>query len=257
MTSDATFPKSFGVLLYPQFEVLDVAGPIEALNTLARLEASDGEDKQPYKDITLSLIAKTFDQVTPGPIYPDKAGVNFSGRQFYQPTHTFDNAPQLDVLLVPGGYGSLSPLPGGGQADLDEAIAFIRKTYDGYDGHPPLKYLISVCTGSGLLAQSGVLDGRRATTNKAAWKEVTPLGEETYWVATARWVVSGNVWTTSGVSAGTDGMVAWLAKMLPEKVVEQVTISMEYSPARKPEDDPFAAVWGCQDVPPRRSQDES
>ncbi|KAK3113103.1 hypothetical protein LTR53_009920 [Teratosphaeriaceae sp. CCFEE 6253] len=246
------FPKSFGLLLYPQFEVLDVAGPIETLNTLARLKIKDdnGQDKQPFAEITLSIIAKTWAPVTPGPIAPDTAGVNFSGRQLYCPTHTFDNAPQVDFLLVPGGFGSLSPLPGGAEADVDDAIAYIQRAYRGCDGCKPLNYLMSVCTGAALLARAGVLDHQEATTNKQAWRYVTPLGTKTYWKADARWVVSGNIWSTSGVSAGTDGMIAWLSHMLPDKIVEQVVNSMEYNRVSDPADDPFCKVNDCHDVPP-------
>lgn len=48
--------------------------------------------------------------------------------------------------------------------------------------------MIAVCTGSGLIARAGLLDGHHATTNKAAWKAITPLGPRTYWVGHARWV---------------------------------------------------------------------
>lgn len=67
------------------------------------------------------------------------------------------------------------------------------------------KYILSVCTGSQVLARAGVLEGKKATTNKHAFKLIV---EETRdmnitWVAKARWVVDGNVWTSSGVTAGT------------------------------------------------------
>ena len=137
------FPKSFGLLLFPQFEVLDVAGPIEALNCLARFPSFDA--------MKMSVIAPTTDPVNPGPIAPDNLGRDFVGVQHYLPTYTFANAPPLDVLIVPGGLGV--------KADVRDAVSFIRNTYYGRDGHPPLKYLISVCNGAALLARAGVLDG--------------------------------------------------------------------------------------------------
>ena len=243
MASKSDTPKSFGLLLYPQFEVLDWAGPIEALNTLSR--------KPEYQDMTLSVIAKTLDPVTPGPIGKDKTSINFTGRQLYLPTHTFETAPVLDVLLVPGGYGSLSPLPDGSEADLDSTIKFIRKTYEGCDGKPPLRYAMSVCTGAALFARAGILDGHRATSNKAAWGAVTPTGPKTYWVAHARWVVSGNIWTTSGVSAGTDGMIAWMSEIYPQEIVDEVVNGMEYNREPDPDDDPFQKIFNAQDVPPQ------
>ena len=66
----------------------------------------------------------------------------------------------------------------------------------------------------------------------------------------ARWVVSKNIWTTSGVSAGIDGMIAWLAHMFPEKLVEHVVNVMEYSREKDAWNDPFSKVYGVEDVPP-------
>lgn len=233
MSKQTIPPLSYGVLLYPQFEVLDIAGPIEALNTLARMPDQDGIS---FGGMTFCYIAKTMEAVTPGPSPPDK----FASKQLYIPHYTFANAPQLDVLLVPGGLGSVP------WHDLLEAVDFISGRYRS------LQYLISVCTGAGLLAKAGVLDGRRATTNKAAWDDITALGPKTHWIAEARWVEAGNVWTTSGVSAGTDGMIAMLSKIFHNHsdIMNQVVTSMEYSRVTDPDNDPYASINGCSDVLP-------
>lgn len=76
----------------------------------------------------------------------------------------------------------------------DPAVEFIRKTY------PKLKYLLTICTGAGVAAKAGVLDGKRATTNKAAWNETVKLGPKVKWVSPARWTIDGKIWTSSGVS---------------------------------------------------------
>ena len=65
-----------------------------------------------------------------------------------------------------------------------------------------LDYVLSVCTGAVSLAKSGVLNGKRATTNKSAWSFGTSSGTNITWVPTARWVEDGKVWTSSGVAAG-------------------------------------------------------
>ena len=72
------------------------------------------------------------------------------------------------MLLVPGGAAARSP-------DLGTEIEFIRAVF------PKLQYLITICTGAGIAAQAGVLDGRRATTNKAAWGVITAMGREVRW----------------------------------------------------------------------------
>ena len=107
-------------------------------------------------------------------------------------THTFQNAPALDILLVPGGAGNLVL----DQEENTSVEDFVAKRYKQLD------YLLSVCTGSKSLAKSGVLDGKRATTNKRAWDEVTQFGTGVEWVPSARWVEDGNIWTSSGVAAG-------------------------------------------------------
>jgi putative intracellular protease/amidase len=127
-----------------------------------------------------------------------QAGSNFS--QSIVPTHTFKHPPKdLEVLIVPGGLGSRAPPPA-----LLDAVAYIKDVY------PRLRYIISVCTGATLLARAGVLDGRRATTNKHAWAWAVTTGPNVTWVPAARWVVDGNVWTTSGVAVR--AACAWSAR---------------------------------------------
>ncbi len=107
-------------------------------------------------------------------------------------THGFDTAPPLDILFVPGGMGNRVL-----HEQNDTVVEdFIAARY------PALTYLASVCTGSASLAKSGVLNGKRATTNKGAWNFSTEFGEGVQWVASARWTEDGNIWTSSGVAAG-------------------------------------------------------
>ena len=95
---NSSVPLSYGLLLFPQFEVLDAAGPIEALNALSYYFD--------HQEIKLSVIAQTMEPVSPGPVPPNKTSQHFTGQQLYQPTHTFETAPVLDVLIVPGGRGT-------------------------------------------------------------------------------------------------------------------------------------------------------
>lgn len=198
----------------------------------------------PSSNLALRLVAANLSPVSCGPIAPDTTGLAFAGPQTLQPSHTFTTCPALDVLLVPGGPGALTPTPSGQAADTDAALDFIRMRFDS------LKYLITVCTGAGIAAQAGVLDGKMATANKRRWHQVVALGPRTHWVANARWVVDGKLWTTSGVSAGIDGVVAWIARVFGDTVADQVCLGMEYVRRMDSADDPFAGINGVEDVLP-------
>ncbi|KAJ5379839.1 uncharacterized protein N7496_002267 [Penicillium cataractarum] len=166
------------------------------------------------ESITLSLLSTTLDPVsTQSPDIPTTTG------QSILPTHTFATAPPLDPPVT-------------------EAIAFIQRTY------PTLQYLITVCTGSGLVARAGVLDGKRATSNKMVWREMSALRAEVEWVARARWVVDGNIWTSSGVSAGIDVTLAWIGEVFGKEKAKGIADWIEYSRHEDPDVDPFAELYG-------------
>lgn len=216
LTRGPAKPLSFGVVLFPAFQALDVFGPLDALNILSRSYKMD-----------LYILAETLDPVSTKPSTKD-LGSDFAQRVV--PTHTFATAPPLDVLLVPGGLGTRVP-------GIASAVDFVQRVF------PTLRYLITVCTGSGLAARAGVLDGRRATTNKLAWNETVALRPEVRWVRKARWVEDGNVWTSSGVSAGMDVTFAWIRAVYGEDVGTSVADRMEYTPILDPDNDPFADRW--------------
>ncbi len=115
-------------------------------------------------------------------------------------THTLKTAPPLDILVVPGGIGDLALVEHNDGVIEDFIAARFDKT----------EYILSVCNGPGLLARAGVLDGRRATATKGLWDNVTRFGRNITWVPSVRWVQDGKVWTSSGVLAGMDMMVAFL-----------------------------------------------
>ncbi|KXG52986.1 DJ-1 domain, InhA-type [Penicillium griseofulvum] len=196
---------------------MDVFGPMDCFNILS----------QSY-NVTLALLSSTLEPVTTKP--PTCA--NAIG-QSVVPTHTFLDAPSLDLLLIPDGLGTRGSSPA-----IVDAISYIRDVY------PQLKYLVTVCTGSGLAARAGVLVGKRATTNKMAWAEVTTLAVDVHWVHRARWVVDGNVWSPSGISAGIDLILAWIEEMYGSEVARHSSNTIEYTRHEDPSHDPFAELSG-------------
>ncbi|KFX97997.1 hypothetical protein O988_04593 [Pseudogymnoascus sp. VKM F-3808] len=218
-------PSSFGILLFPAFEALDVFGPLDALNLFSA-----------QRQLKLALIAPNLDPVSTAPRSAAMNPFNSTFSESIVPTHTFDTAPPLDVLLIPGGIGTRSPDP-----FFDEHLAFIRHQF------PKVRYLITVCTGAFLAARSGILDGRNATTNKRAWADAPVYGPKVRWIAHARWITDGKVWSSAGVSAGIDAVLAWIAEVYGLDVAEELALSMEYERHADPSWDPFAEYYNITD----------
>ncbi|KAI0385239.1 class I glutamine amidotransferase-like protein [Hypomontagnella monticulosa] len=210
-------PTRFAVALFPGFQSLDVFGPLDILNLLSK--------KTP---LTLHVLAATLDPVPTGtPI------TGHTTSQSIVPTRTFaDGFEDIDVLLVPGGFGTRIT------ENIAPVLEFIRAAY------PKLRFLLTVCTGSAVAAQSGVLDGRRATSNKRSWAWATAQGPKVHWVRQARWVTDGNIWTSSGISAGMDMMYAFVAAQFGEDVAQDIANASEYVRNTDPDVDPFAGEAG-------------
>ncbi|KAK8133427.1 hypothetical protein PG984_005439 [Apiospora sp. TS-2023a] len=161
-------------------------------------------------------------------------------------THTFADAPALDVILVPGGTGTRTLVEHRDDPDRGSGVIedFLRRRADQAD------YIVSVCTGSVLLARAGLLNGRRATTNKAAWSWVTGAGlsassgtsDNITWVPSARWTVDGKIWTSSGVAAGLDMSYAFARHAYGSGLADKAANIMEYAPHQDPDWDPFSVV---------------
>ena len=198
--------QTIGMLLFEDFEVLDLFGPVELFGM--RPEAFE-----------LVMVA-----AMPGPV-----------RSAQGPTVLaeagFDDEGAFDVLLVPGGQGTRRAIDDAG------TIAWLRSRA------ATAAYVTSVCTGASLLARAGILDGRRATTNKMNFAWVESQGPSVDWVYEARWVEDGNVLTSSGVSAGMDMTLALIEKLLGTTAAEEAALWAEYGWQRDASVDPFAAAW--------------
>lgn len=204
-------PIRIGVLLYPDFELLDVFGPLEMFATLGHARAR------------IHLIAAAA-----GPVKSAMAADGPLGPAVLA-EHGYADAPALDILLVPGGFGTVPAL-------ADEALlGFIRERA----ATTPI--VASVCTGSALLARAGVLDGKRATSNKQFFDLARRQSDRVQWIEAARWVDDGAVVTSSGVSAGMDMALALIERLLGAEAAEQVAITTEYTRHRDADRDPFVA----------------
>ena len=182
---------------------------------------------------TPSLAELTFGMPIPVTVtladYLAATATNFTSNSSSCPEKGAIPGP-LDVLLVPGG--------GGTRKDVSHEVDFVRTVY------PSLKHLISVCTGSTIIARAGVLDNKKATTNKKAWAWATSFGTNVSYVSHARWVQDGNIWTGSGVSAAVDTAYAFVASIFGEDIAQYVADFSEYTRWTNASYDPFAERWG-------------
>lgn len=108
---------------------------------------------------------------------------------------------------------------------------------------PGLRYVLSVCTGASLVAQTGCVDGMRGTSNKAAFAWVRSQRPEVNWVGRARWVEDGRWWSSSGVSAGTDMMIGWIEHLWGVELARDITVALEWTRTAR-DDDEFAQLYG-------------
>ena len=138
----------------------------------------------------------------------------------------------LDLILIPGGIGTRKEISN--QALLDWLKVRAEKA----------EVVTTVCTGTAILAHTGLLDGRRATTNKRAFKWVAEQSARVNWVREARWIEDGKFATSSGVSAGIDMALAVMARLYGAQTAEAIAIAMEYEWHRDANWDPFAKIHG-------------
>jgi putative intracellular protease/amidase len=195
-------PRTLGAILYDQFELLDLYGPLEMFGSLG-------------PELRIVTVAEKV-----GPVASAQGPETLA-------RFDFASAPELDLLLLPGGIGTLAQLQ---SAALHE---FLRAR------SPRAEATLSVCSGSAILAKAGLLDGRRATSNKQFFSLATSQSEKVLWVERARWVEDGPFVTSSGVSAGIDMALAVIAKLYGRERAEQIANLTEYEWQSDASRDPF------------------
>jgi transcriptional regulator GlxA family with amidase domain len=182
--------STIGFVLYPRFTALDFIGPYEVLSRLPGHRAV--------------VIAGTS-----APVPAEQGPVSVV------PEFTFENAPPLDVVLVPGGPGQLA------QMENKEMRAFLRATAEN------ATLVTSVCTGALILGNAGLLEGKRATTHWLAYDALKQLGATP---VAERIVRDGNVITAAGVSAGIDLGLLLAAEIAGEEIAKAIQLGIEYDP---------------------------
>jgi len=179
------------ILLFNDFETLDVFGPVELFGRLNE---------------TYTINFYSLD----GGVIQNKHGVSILTEKL----ETITNG--IEILIVPGGLGTRKEVD---NAELIDQIKGIsnRSTY-----------VLTVCTGSALLARTGLLYNKQATSNKRAFNWVITNGVDVLWNRTARWTVDGKYYTSSGVSAGMDMVLGFFSDRNGIEFARKVAHEIEY-----------------------------
>lgn len=187
-----------GILLFNEVEVMDFAGPYEVFSIT---EKEDGSGKA----FEVHTISRTKQLISA------RNGLKI------QPDFDFHDAPQFDILIIPGGYGAEEI-----EIHNQETIDWLTHRF------PHVKIMASVCTGAFLLAESGLLDGKQATTH---WMDIVKLEKQYPQVRVIRdvkFVDAFPIVTSGGISAGINMSFYIIKKILGLKVAQITAKRMEY-----------------------------
>lgn len=195
---------NIAVLLFEDFETLDAFGPVEIFGRLT------------------DLYAIKFYSLNGGQI-KNKHGVSVF-------TERLENInANLEIFLIPGGSGTRKEVENKLLIDKITEISTISK------------FVLTVCTGSALLAKTGLLDKRQATSNKRAFSWVVRKGTNVTWDKKVRWTIDDKYYTSSGVSAGIDMALGFLSDRYGIEFARRVAFEIEYNWTEDKDNDTFKA----------------
>jgi transcriptional regulator GlxA family with amidase domain len=196
-----------GIFIFDGVEVLDFAGPFEVFSR-TRLrpgtESRRSEDSAPFEVFTVAATREP---------------VSATGGLRVLPHHDFDSAPRVDLLVIPGGFGTRPLL------EHTATLDWIRRTA------ASARTVTSVCTGSLLLARAGLLAGRRATTHWGALDLLAGI-DPTVTVDREARVVTDGIVSSAGVAAGIDMAFAVVEQICGRAVADETARYIEYPRAR-------------------------
>lgn len=201
-----TMMRDVEVILFNDFETLDAFGPIEVLGRLVEhFNAS---------------------------CYSIDGGIITSSQKVRVDTRPLSELhSESFILIVPGGIAV---------RNLITDNIFLKKITDLSQA---AEYVLTICTGSILLSKTGLLDGKRATSNKRAFSWTSKVSPSVQWVKKARWVHDGKFYTNSGVSAGIDMTLGFVSDLIGREIAKQQSNEIEYEWKENPERDPFSELY--------------
>ena len=200
-----------GAIIFNNFELLDLFGPLEMFGQLE-------------EQLEIILISEK-----------NKIVKSTQGTQIVS-DFTFENCPEIDILLIPGGWGTRTEI------NNKNLIDFIKQK------SIEASYVATVCTGTALLSKTKLLDFHKATTNKKAFDWVISQNSNVDWIEEARWVEDDKFFTSSGVSAGIDMAIALIEKIFDKEMSYKIAEFTEYIWNEDKNFDPFSRHSSQEDA---------
>jgi transcriptional regulator GlxA family with amidase domain len=192
-----------GILVFDGVEVLDFAGPFEVFSRTRLVPGTDSRRTDESAPFEVFTVSRSHDPVLA------------TGGLEVRAKHAFADAPRIDLLVVPGGFGTRPLL------EDEETLEWIRRAA------ASCRKLTSVCTGSLLLAKAGLLDGKRATTHWGALDLLESAGPRVT-VDRERRVVDDGVITSAGVASGMDMAFYVVEQLFGRAVADETAKFIEY-----------------------------
>jgi transcriptional regulator GlxA family with amidase domain len=193
--------KTVGIILFDEIEVLDFCGPFEVFSVTRRDEAKRREEPSPFE---VKLIAEQGGKI------------RTHGGMRVVADYSFADCPPLDILCVPGGWGTRREL------ENPVMLQWLR------DRAAQVELLTSVCTGSMLLGFAGLLEGRSATTHWRSLDWMAASFPATRVIRDQHVVDDGNLISSAGISAGIDMALTVVARYHGEGIARATARQMEY-----------------------------
>ena len=201
--------RHVAILLFDEIEVLDFAGPFEVFGVTGRQSKQTRFSEPPFHVFTVAER---------GPVYARNGLV-------ITPTYTLNDHPKPDLILIPGG-GSYLPdgTPAGSRREMNNPaiLNWIKRHAGGAE------LVLSVCTGSLILANTGLLDGLSATTHFLALPGMAEQHPQITLCPNERWVDNGKIITSAGISAGIDMSLYVVNRLLGTDVALETARYMQY-----------------------------
>ncbi|RJR53220.1 MAG: DJ-1/PfpI family protein [Desulfobacteraceae bacterium] len=193
--------KQVGILLFENVEVLDFCGPFEVFSVVRLDEEKRRDEPSPFN---VFLVAET------------KKPVSTSGGMKVLPDYDLDDCPALNLLVVPGGWGTRTEM------NNERLLKWIAERAS------QVEILSSVCTGALLLGKAGLLRGKRATTHWRSLDWMQELFPDAVVEKQLHFVEEGALFTSAGISAGIDMSLRVVSRYFGETVARATAKHMEY-----------------------------